>query len=85
MEIVGLLPFVLGFGGFAIGSIVVLTMPASVIRRLIGDAVVFLAAVIGVGLVIVGVVRPLVGLMGALLLPVLTSIGLRYVWSKRSS
>jgi hypothetical protein len=85
LEIVGLLPFVLGCCGLVIGSIVVWTMPASVIRRLVANAVVFLAAVIGVGLVIVGVVGPLFGLVGSLLLPVLTSIGLRRVWSRRSS
>lgn len=85
MEIVGILPFVLGFFGFAVGSFVVLTMRASVSRRLIADALVFLAAIIGVGLVIVGVVRPFAGLAGAFLLPALTSIGLRHLWTMRSS
>jgi hypothetical protein len=84
MEIVGIVPLILGLAGFAIGTIVVLTMPAPAMQRFIADTVVFLAAVIGVGLVIVGVVRPLTGLSGAFLIPVLTSIGLRYVWSKRS-
>lgn len=85
MEIVGILPFLLGFAGFAIGSFVVLTMRASAIRRLMADAVVLLAAVIGVGLVIVGVVGPLLGLAGAFLIPVLTSVGLRHLWTTRPS
>jgi len=85
MEVVGLLPFILGSVGFVVGSIVVWTMPASVIRRFFADAAVFVAAVIGIGLVIVGVTGPLLGLIGSLLLPVLTSIGLRRVCSRRSS
>lgn len=85
MEMVGLLPFVLGLAGFVIGSIVVWTMSASAVRRLVADAAVFLAAVIGIGVVIVGLMGPLFGLMGSFLLPVLTSIGLRRAWSRRSS
>lgn len=85
MELLGILLLVPGCIGFAIGSIVVLTMRASAARRLIAVALVFLAAVIGIALVIVGLVRPLFGLGGSLLIPVLTSLGLRYLASRRSS
>jgi hypothetical protein len=84
MEIVGIVPLILGFAGFTIGTIIVLTMPAPAMQRFIADTLVFLTAVIGVGLVIVGVLRTIAGLSGALLIPVLTSIALRLAWPKRS-
>lgn len=85
MEATGLLPSMLGSVGFVVGSVVVWTMPASVIRRLFADAPVFVAAVIGIGLVIVGLTGPWFGLMASLPLPVLTSIGLRQICSRRCS
>jgi len=84
-EVANLWLFGLGCLGFAVGSIVVLTMPALVASRLLACAVVLLAAAFATILVIVGVVPPLLGLIGSVLMPVLTAIGLRYRWCRRSS
>lgn len=71
----------LGGSGFAVGSLVVFTMPASFTVRVVADAVVLAAVVLALGLQVIGLAGPLLGFTGAFLLPVLTAIGLRYVWS----
>jgi len=73
----------LGCSGFVIGSLVVLTMPAPAALRLVAGVVVFMASVIGVGLVLIGVLRPPFWFFAIpLLVPVLTALGVRYIWSR---
>lgn len=83
MEMVLIYPLILGLAGFAIGAFLVFTMPASAARRFIAAAAVLLAAILGIGVVIIGAVRPLGGFAGALLVPVLTAIGLRFAFLRR--
>ena len=72
---------VLGGGGFALGSFIVFTMPARFIMRFAGAVLVFVALVLAIGLNVVGLIPALFGLLNVFLLPVLTAIGLRYLWS----
>ena len=72
---------VLGGSGFAIGSLVVFTMPVSVILRLVAAGLVLAALVLAVGLNVVGLMPSLFGLFGVFLMPVLAALGLRRLWS----
>ena len=72
---------VLGGSGFALGSLVVFTMPAPVILRLVAAGLVLAALVLAVGLNIVGLIPSLFGLFGVFLMPVLAALGLRRLWS----
>jgi len=72
---------VLGGSGFALGSLVVFTMPAPIILRLVATGLVLAALVLAVGLNVVGLIPSLFGLFGVFLMPVLAAIGLRRLWS----
>lgn len=72
---------VLGGSGFALGSLVVLTMSAPVILRLVAAGLVLAALVFAVGLNVVGLIPPFFGLFGVFLMPVLAALGLRRRWS----
>ena len=71
----------LGGSGFALGSLVVFTMSAPVTSRLVAAGLVLSAVVFATGLNVIGLIRPSLGLLGVFLMPVLTAIGLRYLWS----
>ena len=72
---------VLGGGGFALGSLVVFTMSASVTLRLVAAGLVLAALVFAVGLNVIGLIPSSFGLLGVFLMPVLAAIGLRHLWS----
>ncbi len=71
----------LGGSGFALGSLVVFTMSATVILRLFAAGLVLAAVVFAVGLNVTGLIRPSFSLPGVFMMPVLAAIGLRYLWS----
>jgi hypothetical protein len=77
-EIVALWLLGLGCIGFTIGALIVVTMPASLGWRVAGIAGVLAASVVGVGAVVVGLARPMIGFFAApLLTPTLAALALR--------
>ena len=72
---------VLGGSGLALGFLVVFTMSATVLLRLVAAGLVLAAVVFAVGLNVTGLIRPSFSLPGVFLMPVLAAIGLRYLWS----
>jgi hypothetical protein len=74
----------LGGSGFAIGSLVVLTMPAPVPVRLGAAGLVFATLVLAVGLNVVGLLPAFVTLYGVFLIPVLAGVGLRRHFKRHS-
>ena len=72
--------WLLGLGsiGFAIGLILVLTLPAPARWRVAGTAVVLAASVVGIAAVVIGVARPIFGFFAApLLTPTLAALAFR--------
>lgn len=72
---------VLGGSGLALGSVVVFTMSAPSSLRLVAAASLVAAVFIATGLNVVGLIRPVYGLPGVFLAPLLVAIGLRRLWS----